>query len=217
MAKRPAWTIENGNVVCRDFDFVWNGGFAVSQKRKNINALHQAIEAATGQKVLEISSKGEVELGTQLNAFNMKTDGVYIENIFQSSKKYENGGPYLDLLNVEPKDAKRDERHKTSGRLVAFVRNGEEWPLVPKTAFYDYIYVSALVENFGYRLDLSEYQWFTDIEFNPKKSLNCQARAVAIYKLIQEMNEVDWLFDNFSAFLDSEVSWSYFHSRYVKG
>ena len=141
MAKRPAWTIENGKIISKDFEFAWNGGFAISQKRKNINALHQAIEDATGQTALEISSKGEVELGNQLSAFKMKTTGVFIENVFQASKRYENGGPYLDLLDVAPKDAKRDERHKISGKLVAFVRNGEDWPLEPKTVFYDYIYV----------------------------------------------------------------------------
>ena len=209
MAKRPAWTIEDGKVVCREFEFAWNGGFAVSQKRKNINALHGAISDATGQRALEISSKGEVELGNQLSAFNIKTNGVFIENIFQSSKKYENGGPYLDLLNVSPKDAKRDERHHGSGRLVAFVRNDEEWPLEPKTAFYDYIYVQAVIENFGYRLDLSEYQWFTDIEFNPGKSINCQARAVAIYKLIQENAAFE--------VLNNKKDWMEFHEAFVEG
>ena len=209
MAKRPAWTIENGNVKCKEFDFAWNGGFAVSQKRKNINALHQSIADATGQTALEISSKGEVELGNQLSAFNMKTNGVYIENVFQASKRYENGGPYLDLLDVAPKDAKRDERHKTSGKLVAFVRNGEDWPLEPKTMFYDYIYVLAVIENFGCELDINEYNWFTDIEFNPGKSINCQARAVAIYKLIQEKAAFNVLNDR--------SAWINFHTLHVKG
>ena len=209
MAKRPAWTIENGNVICKEFDIAWNGGFAVSQKRKNINALHQSIVDATGQTALEISSKGEVELGNQLSAFNMQTNGVFIENVFQASKRYENGGPYLDLLNVAPKDAKRDERHKTSGRLLAFVRNGEDWPLEPRTAFYDYIYVLAVIENFGCELDINEYNWFTDIEFNPGKSINCQARAVAIYKLIQEKAAFNVLNDR--------SAWINFHTLHVKG
>ncbi len=209
MAKRPAWTIENGKVISREFDFAWNGGFAVSQKRKNINALHQSIADATGQTALEISSKGEVELGNQLSAFNMKTNGVFIENIFQASKRYENGGPYLDLLDVAPKDAKRDERHKTSGKLVAFVRNGEDWPLEPKTAFYDCIYVLAVIENFGCELDINEYNWFTDIEFNPGKSINCQARAVAIYKLIQEKAAFNVLNDR--------SAWINFHTLHVNG
>ena len=209
MAKRPAWTIENGKIISKDFEFAWNGGFAISQKRKNINALHQAIEDATGQTALEISSKGEVELGNQLSAFNMKTTGVFIENVFQASKRYENGGPYLDLLDVAPKDAKRDERHKISGKLVAFVRNGEDWPLEPKTVFYDYIYVLAVIENFGCELDINEYNWFTDIEFNPGKSINCQARAVAIYKLIQEKAAFNVLNDR--------SAWINFHTLHVKG
>ena len=209
MAKRPAWTIENGKIIRKDFEFAWNGGFAISQKRKNINALHQAIEDATGQTALEISSKGEVELGNQLSAFNMKTTGVFIENVFQASKRYENGGPYLDLLDVAPKDAKRDERHKISGKLVAFVRNGEDWPLEPKTVFYDYIYVLAVIENFGCELDINEYNWFTDIEFNPGKSINCQARAVAIYRLIQEKAAFNVLNDR--------SAWINFHSLHVKG
>ena len=209
MAKRPAWPIENGKIIRKDFEFAWNGGFAISQKRKNINALHQAIEDATGQTALEISSKGEVELGNQLSAFNMKTTGVFIENVFQASKRYENGGPYLDLLDVAPKDAKRDERHKTSGKLVAFVRNGEDWPLEPKTVFYDYIYVLAVIENFGCELDINEYNWFTDIEFNPGKSINCQARAVAIYKLIQEKAAFNVLNDR--------SAWINFHTLHVKG
>ena len=209
MAKRPAWTIENGKIIRKDFEFAWNGGFAISQKRKNINALHQAIEDATGQTALEISYKGEVELGNQLSAFNMKTTGVFIENVFQASKRYENGGPYLDLLDVAPKDAKRDERHKISGKLVAFVRNGEDWPLEPKTVFYDYIYVLAVIENFGCELDINEYNWFTDIEFNPGKSINCQARAVAIYKLIQEKAAFNVLNDR--------SAWINFHTLHVKG
>ena len=209
MAKRPAWTIENGKIISKDFEFAWNGGFAISQKRKNINALHQAIEDATGQTALEISSKGEVELGNQLSAFKMKTTGVFIENVFQASKRYENGGPYLDLLDVAPKDAKRDERHKISGKLVAFVRNGEDWPLEPKTVFYDYIYVLAVIENFGSELDINEYNWFTDIEFNPGKSINCQARAVAIYKLIQEKAAFNVLNDR--------SAWINFHTLHVKG
>ena len=185
MALRPAWTIKDGKVIRQDFEFSWNGGFALSQKQKNILALHQAIKDATGQSALEISSKSTEELGRKLSAFFLKLSGVYLENIFQAAKKYELGGPYLDLLEVSPKEAKQDERHKTSGKLVSFVKDGEEWPLEPKTAFYDFIYVSAVIENFGYDLDLSAYDWFTDIEFNPKRSINCQARALAIYKALQ--------------------------------
>lgn len=191
MAIRPAWTLKGGKVVREEFEFTWNGGFAITQKQKNINGLHQAITNHTGERSLEISSKGTEELGRNLSAFHLMLSDHHIENIFQAAKKYENVGPFSDLLDVEPKDAKRDIRHTTSGKLIAFIRDGDVWPLEPKTAFYDYIYVTAVCERYGFQLDLSQYQWFTDIEFNPKRSINCQARSVAIYKLLQNMNGFD--------------------------
>ena len=209
MANRPAWTVQNNLVICEDFDFTWNGGFSLIQKQKNIKALHQSIYESKHEKALEVSSKSDVPTGKAIGAFSLKLDGIPLENVFQASKKYEQGGPYTDLLNVLPKDAKRDERHHNSGSLISFVRDGETWPLEPKTAFYDYIYISALTENFGYDFDLTEYQWFTDIEFNPRKSVNCQARATAVYKVLQEKD----LFES----LKSMESWVCFHKKYVKG
>lgn len=209
MATRPAWTIKNGKVMREDFDFAWNGGFAITQKQKNINALHAAIQEAKGEEALEVSSKSTVSLGKELSAFSLQLSGVYLENIFQAAKKYENGGPYMDLLDISPKDAKRDDRHKNSGRLLAFVREGETWPLEPKTAFYDFIYVNAVVEKSAYDLELSEYQWFTDIEFNPKKSINCQARALAIYKLLKQ--------EDYFEVLNNMEAWISFHKEKIRG
>lgn len=209
MVVRPAWTIKNGIVICEEFEFKWNGGFAVSQKQKNIVNLHEEIMRKTGAKALEVSSKGLVHLGNEMSAFFLKYNGILLENVFQSSKKYEDGGPYRDLLEVSPKEAKRDERHKNSGKLISFCLDGEEWGLEPKTLFYDYIYVKALVESKGKNLDLSEYIWFTDIEFNPNKSINCQARSAAIYKLIQSKDEF--------AVLNNQQSWAEFHKKYMKG
>ena len=209
MATRPAWTIKDGAVVKEDFSFAWNGGFAITQKQKNINALHQAIKNEKGEAALEISSKGTVPIGRDMSAFFLKLSGIYLENIFQAAKKYENGGPYPDLLQVSPKEAKRDDRHQNSGSLTAFVRNQDIWPLEPKTAFYDYIYVSAVIENYGYDLDLSDYRWFTDIEFNPKKSINCQARSAAIYQLIRQERLYD-VTENMDA-------WILFHKAHVNG
>lgn len=209
MATRPAWTIQDNKVVRRDFEFTWNGGFAMVQKQKNVVNLHNSIQNVTGETALEISQASLVNLGKNLSAFNLKYNGVYVENIFQSSKKFEYGGNYADLLEVSPRQAKLDERLQTSGRLVSFEFNGEEWSLEPKTHFYDYIYIKALIENYGYDLDLDKYVWFTDIFLNPKKSINCQARAVAIYKLLKTL-------DMFNS-LDSKESWLNFHKTYVMG
>ena len=209
MAIRPAWTVKDGKVISKVFEFEWSGGFAITQKQKNIRGLHEAIGNSTGQRSLEVSSKSTLELGNTLSAFHLTLSGRQLENVFQASKKYELGGPYTDLLEVAPKNAKRDDRHHTSGKLTAFMLNDDTWPLEPKTAFYDYLYVTAVYEAFGAGLDLSPYQWFTDIEFNPKKSINCQARSAAIYQLLQRIN-------GFEA-LTGKDKWMEFHRMCVSG
>lgn len=65
----------------------------------------------------------------------------------------------------------------------------------------------AVCEKYGTQLDLSQYQWYADIEFNPKKSINCQARSVAIYKLMQSM-------DGFEV-IASKEKWLQFHRESV--
>ena len=90
MASRPAWTVRNGKVIVEYFEFAWNGGFAVVQKQKNITALHEQITEKYHEKALEVSSKSTEELGRNIGAFSLKRNGVYIENIFQAAKKYEN-------------------------------------------------------------------------------------------------------------------------------
>ena len=209
MAERPSWTIKNDSVTCEFFEFAWNGGFATSQKKKNVRALHESVKNRYGETALEVSTKSDEDLGNKLSAFNLTLDGHLLECIFQSSKTYRNGGPYLDLLTAKPKDAKRDERHKTSGGITGFKYDGYTWPLMPKTAFYDYIYIQAVIEAFGKNLDLTQYQWFTDIEFNPNRSINCQARAIAIYKLIQKLDRFD--------VLDDKDAWIAFHKSHVIG
>lgn len=184
MAMRPAWKVEKTKiffkVVRNNFEFKFNPGFSVTQKRKNIDALHQAI----GDKALEISTKSMVDLGRKLSAFNLKLNGIQLECVFQASKVYQYGGPYKDLLNVSPKDAKRDGRHKGSGKLISFEYEGKTFPLEPKTFFYDFIYIKAVRECIPLEevKDIIQYSYFTDIEFNPAKSINCQAKSVAIIK-----------------------------------
>ena len=57
---------------------------------------------------------------------------------------------------------------------------GNEFPANPKTFFYDWLYVNAVSQNKELLSKLSEYTAFTDIAFNPEKSINCQARSAAI-------------------------------------
>ena len=101
------------------------------------------------------------------------------------------------------------KRIRNSGKIIAFFLDDDEWPIKPKTVFYDYIYIQALIQNYGYDLNLDDYEWFTDIEFNPQKSINCQARSVAIYRLLQQEKLWDCL--------ENKESWKRFHMQYVLG
>ena len=47
-----------------------------------------------------------------------------------------------------------------------------------------------------------EYDAFTDIVFNPKRSINCQAEAAAIYVSLQKQNLLDEALKNKESFLD---------------
>lgn len=169
-------------------EFVWNSGLSASQKRKNVTALHEAyMRRFPDRKVLEISSKSTEKLGVALSAFNLMKvvpslgKSVPVECVFQGGKVFAAGGPYTDLYEAAPRDAKRDPRLKSSGMLRHFYYEGREFPLVPRTAFYNWIYINALMDNPELTAELATYDGFTDIEFNPDKGVNCQAEAAALY------------------------------------
>ena len=190
MAVRPVFGVCDKSPFYFIFnaEFTWAGGFATSQKQKNVASMHRCFESAfPKKKALEISSKSTEKWGIAASAFFLKKHvpslgrSVPVENIYQSGKVFSRGGPYKDLLEVKPIDAKRDGRLSASGQLIAFQFEGKDFPIIPNTAFYDFIYINALIENPDIAKKLEEYDGFTDIAFNSKKSLNCQARAAAIY------------------------------------
>lgn len=189
MAIRPVFVVSDKQqlFIKENVEFQFFSGFSEQQKKKSINSLHQAyLNNNKAVKILEISSKSELELGVKLSAFNLmittKSDKTFsVESAFQSSKVFEHGGPYKDLLFVSSRQAKKDDRLKNSGKLIAFQIDGKTFSIEPKTYFYNWLYINTLhLHN-----DLSEkvlcYDAFTDIEFNPQKSINCQAEAAAIY------------------------------------
>lgn len=190
-------------------EFTWHAGMAPSQRKKSVAELHEsAINNDICRQPLEISSKSLVDLGVQLSAFNLtvktkKHGNIFtVETAFQSSKVFQNGGPYKDLLYGTSLEAKRDARLKESGELIAFEFFGERWPLEPKTAFYDWLYLNALRENQAAIADLDDYDAFTDIEFNPKKSINCQAYSVALFKSLDGRGVLDDALESMESFLN---------------
>lgn len=195
MAKRPIYLPSYGTglfVRAEYVEFEWHPGMAPSQKKKSVESLHRsAISSSLCKHPLEVSSKSLSPLGVELSAFNLtiktekKKREFTVETAYQSSKKFERGGPYKDLLFGTSIAAKKDPRLKESGAIVAFEFFGQIWPIEPKTAFYDWIYINALKKNFWAVERLADYDAFTDIEFNPNKSINCQAYSVALFKALE--------------------------------
>lgn len=134
-----------------------------------------------------------------------------VENWFQSSKVFVKDGiergPYRDLLSirlakryVNPHPDKKTveqlkgdmlfdniQREIAGAQLSCFKLSGTEYPLLPRSAFYDYLYVSALCQpqNSSLAEGLMQFRVFTDIMFNPGtgkiKKFDTQARSCAIF------------------------------------
>ncbi|CNK92109.1 hypothetical protein WFP47_04665 [Yersinia enterocolitica] len=214
MAQRPVYipTGEKSLYVKTELvDFTWFPGMSVSQKQKSIDSLHDAATKSLPNinKVLEISSKSRDSLGIALSAFNLsfttlkQQRTLTIECAFQGSKVFQRGGPYTDMFDMTPREAKKDKRLLTSGRLKSFKFFGTEWELEPQTAFYDWLYISALRKQPQLAEQVIEYDAFTDIEFNPERSINCQAYSAALYVTLCKLGNLDEVVSSKKNFLDA--------------
>lgn len=194
MAQRPIFMADPtaaGWVRVETVEFQWHAGFSLAQKQRSIQDLHDAgarhcATNGAALRFLEISSKSPDASGVALSAFNLMRRDVGraaapLECAFQGSKVFRDGGPYTDLFRAGPLEAKRDPRLRNAGPLQGFHFAGVDWPLTPVTAFYDWLYLTSLAENPALAEACLAYDGFTDIEFNPAKSLNCQARAAALF------------------------------------
>ena len=228
-ASRPFFAVkrpEKGGCVYHEeeIEFDWHKGMSWQVRQRSSLALAQAIERkypSTAGKILEVSTKSvNYEIGAALSAQRLtyadRKSGrsLPVENWFQASKQFIRDGielgPYPELLDVEPIQAKRfvnaDLDKKTAEQysgdplferiqseirgavMKRFVFLDEAYPLEPKSSFYDFLYARALdqAQNAELARALGRYAVFTDIEFNPVKNgkvirYNTQARACAIW------------------------------------
>lgn len=173
MTVRPIFistnNIENP-VRIENIEFNWIKGMAYSQKCKRRDEFHKEISKIYGKdKILEVSTKSNQDIGIKMSAFNLKFKynniTKAVEEIYQSSKIIEND------------------------KIVGFKFEDITFENEPKGMFYDWLYISALLQHPQYFSDLNKYEVFTDIEFNPKKSYNSQARAVALFLCLYRNNK----------------------------
>lgn len=123
---------------------------------------------------------------------------------YQGSKVFEHGGPYTDIYSMTSREAKKDERIRNSGRLIGFSLEQVEFPLFPTTAFYDWLYLNALYRHKDrIKSELGKFVGFTDIEFNPDRSLNCQAKSCAMFFSLEARNELDDALESSGSFLNA--------------
>ena len=187
MARRPVFVPESDKPYVSELslDFEYFPGFSIQQKQRSVASLHASyVDKFPSSRVLEVSSKSERDIGVRLSAFNLMIEhpgcGSYsVECAFQASKVFLHGGPFVDLLDASSRAAKTDRRLRESGELVAFRYCEHEFPLEPKTYFYDWLYASALCRDDKLVEQVMMFDAFTDIEHNPERSINCQARSVA--------------------------------------
>ena len=188
--------------------FIWAGGFAFSQKQKNVVALHDAIHRIDpSAKVLEISSKSLQPLGVSLSAFNLKFRHggaeCSVESVFQASKVFDGGvGPFLELYSHDSREVRHHVQDVSAGhRLLAFELDGVRWELEPKTAFFFRLYIQALLANPELAEEVKGFDAFTDIEFNPKRQVNCQAAAAAFYVSLCKTGKLEEAMSSREAFV----------------
>ena len=204
MTERPCFVVGEDNLIREPLiKFNWVSGLAFSQRVKCAESLARAIkEELPNAAHLEISSKSRTELGKSLSAFNLLLDGLSLESVYHSSKVYEDGTQFEFLKNETAKFSKRFMRENgySHGELVKFRLNKKDYPKTPRNAFYDWIYINSLIQS-KVSNEVLEYNAFTDIEFNHKKNINCQAQALALYVAIKKSKKENYYFQSFDNFL----------------
>ena len=134
-----------------------------------------------GETIIEMGdlySDNYFQTYNYLRVYNPLKYIYFLESLFQGSKIFSDQGPNEDIYEKPSIDAKKDERIKRSD-LKEFSFFGEIFSL--DFDFYSWLYFIALNQNKKLKTEILNYEAFTDIEFNPEKSLNCQAYSAALY------------------------------------
>lgn len=189
MASRNFWTIQNGKIAKGVMEFKWEPGMSTAQKTRSCKNLHNALLNAYRLTAMDISSASPTKLGKALSAFNLMYKGYSVESWYQGSKVYKDGTVSHDLYGKDSLTCKLEAKKRGMCDFVGFNYKGTIMPTEPRTVFYDWLYLNAMVDTYGTDLDLSEYDAFTDVQAVLDIDA-CQARSVCIYKLLQE--RLDW-------------------------
>lgn len=219
MAVRPVYEVNVDSsppwYYSRKIEFQWHGGFSRAQMSRCVQSLHAAFaDNRKGRRLLEVSSASEAELGRRLSAFSLtvgrgpaaESRPIPLEVAYQSSKIFRGHGRLTQAADLAPPEAKHlaAEMHRVHD-LIAFEWNGCCWPLQPPTAFYDWLFVQAVRQEPQLSREIMRYDAFTDIKFNPSRSLSSQARSAALFVGLSIHDELETAVESMESFLAFEA------------
>ena len=189
MATRTICFPISGYPYCREqpVTFTWIKG----SKRQNIRAVHDAVHTTDPDvSILEVSSASVQPEGEAVSSLRLLlhldsvAQDVPISTVFEATKVFEHGGPFADLLTCEPPKVHKDTRLRTSGELLRYSLEGNEYPTEPyMDSFFEWLYCRALKQFPEKAEPLSRYNAFSDIAAaaDSKKYYGDSSRAAAIY------------------------------------
>ena len=189
MATRTICFPISGYPYCKEqpVTFTWIKG----SKRQNIRAVHDAVHTTDPDvSILEISAASVQPEGEAVSSLRLllRLDSVAqdvpISTVFEAAKVFEHGGPFADLLTCEPAKVHKDTRLRTSGELLRYSLEGNEYPAEPyPDSFFEWLYCRALKQFPEKAEPLSRYNAFSDIAAaaDSKKYYGDSSRAAAIY------------------------------------
>lgn len=121
------WVEGQPAFIERVVEFEWAMGQNFSKRQVSYLNMHDAL-IRDNFVPLEISTKSkDYEFGKEMSAFNLSLNGYAVENIFQSYKVFNDGGPYLNLLQVSPVQAKNSCCIQTRGSKKGCSNNKVEY------------------------------------------------------------------------------------------
>lgn len=112
------------------------------------------------EKLFKIEKDGEYDPDVLTLMIPSLKKEFSITNILQACKVFEKGGPYIDLFGTSPKQAKEDERTKTSGEIIHYMLEKKQYPSRPDDLFLIWLYFLALKEHPLLSAKICQYDGF---------------------------------------------------------
>lgn len=201
----------NHDMKMMPVNFRWQSGWNRQAKQMSAHNLHQGFLNKHPQaKLLEISSVGKNKIGVQTSAMHLnvytsnpakhglrtstvnsngKPYGKFkVENVFQAGKVFQGQTPEQHqqstqrILNMNPVQAKHTTKAMNSrSQLKGFKMFGHQFPLQPKTDYYDYVYMHGLAQHPKLGKQIASHNAFSDFFAVPGKTINTQSKSCTLF------------------------------------